>query len=104
MVHHRDHRHGSLPARHPGSQRPAGRPGSRPVAGQYATVLFAVGFFGASLLAAFALPLTAAYAVTEAFGLERGIDRTWSEAPVFVGIYTFVIVFGAVLVLIPMRP
>ena len=53
-----------------------------PVAGQYATVLFAVGLFGASLLAAFVLPLTAAYAVTEAFGFERGIDRTWSEAPV----------------------
>jgi Mn2+/Fe2+ NRAMP family transporter len=75
-----------------------------PVAGQYASVLFAIGLFGASLLAAFVLPLTAAYAVTEAFGLERGIDRTWSEAPVFVGIYTFVIVFGAVLVLIPNAP
>ena len=75
-----------------------------PVAGEYATVLFAAGLFGASLLAAFVLPLTAAYAVTEAFGFERGIDRTWSEAPVFVGIYTFVIVFGAVLVLIPSAP
>ncbi len=75
-----------------------------PVAGQYATILFAIGLFGASLLAAFVLPLTAAYAVTEAFGFERGIDRTWSEAPVFVGIYTFVIVFGAVLVLIPNAP
>ena len=66
--------------------------------------LFAIGLFGASLLAAFVLPLTAAYAVTEAFGFERGIDRTWSEAPVFIGIYTFVIVFGAVLVLIPSAP
>ena len=75
-----------------------------PVAGQYATILFAVGLFGASLLAAFVLPLTAAYAVTEAFGFERGIDRTWAEAPVFVGIYTFVIVFGAAFVLIPSAP
>ena len=47
------------------------------------------------------LPLTAAYAICEAFGCERGIDRTWAEAPVFNGIYTFVIVFGAALVLIP---
>ena len=47
-----------------------------PVAGQYASALFAIGLFGASLLAAFVLPLTAAYAVTEAFGFERGIDRT----------------------------
>lgn len=75
-----------------------------PVAGEYASALFAIGLFGASLLAAFVLPLTAAYAITEAFGWERGIDRSWSEAPMFNGIYTFVIVFGAALVLIPSAP
>jgi Mn2+/Fe2+ NRAMP family transporter len=75
-----------------------------PVAGQYAGTLFAIGLFGASLLAAFVLPLTAAYAVTEAFGWERGIDRSWAEAPVFNGIYTFVIFFGAALTLIPKAP
>lgn len=75
-----------------------------PVAGQYASVLFAVGLFGASLLAAGVLPLTAAYAITEAFGWERGIDRTWSEAPAFNGIYTFVIFAGAALVLLPGIP
>jgi Mn2+/Fe2+ NRAMP family transporter len=72
-----------------------------PVAGQYATIMFAAGLFGASMLAATVLPLTSAYAITEAFGLERGIDRSWSEAPVFNGIYTFVIAFGALFVLIP---
>jgi Mn2+/Fe2+ NRAMP family transporter len=75
-----------------------------PVAGQYASALFAIGLFGASLLAAFVLPLTAAYAVTEAFGFERGIDRTWAEAPIFNGIYTFVIFFGALFVLLPSAP
>jgi Mn2+/Fe2+ NRAMP family transporter len=75
-----------------------------PIAGQYASVLFAVGLLGASLLAACVLPLTASYAITEAFGWERGIDRSWSEAPAFNAIYTFVIVFGAVLVLIPGAP
>ena len=75
-----------------------------PAAGQYASVLFAIGLFGASLLAASVLPLTAAYAITEAFGWERGIDRTWSEAPAFNAIYTFVIFFGAGLVLIPGVP
>jgi len=75
-----------------------------PVAGQYASSLFAIGLFGASLLAAFVLPLTASYAVCEAFGFERGIDRTWAEAPVFNGIYTFVIFFGALFVLIPKAP
>jgi len=72
-----------------------------PVAGRYASVLFAIGLAGASLLAACVLPLTSAYAVTEAFGFERGIDRTWAEAPVFNGIYTFVIFFGAAFVLLP---
>lgn len=72
-----------------------------PVAGQYATVLFAIGLGAASLLAAFVLPLTAAYAICEAFGWERGVDRSWSEAPAFNGIYTFVIVFGAAFVLLP---
>lgn len=75
-----------------------------PVAGQYATALFAVGLIGASLLAACVLPLTAAYAITEAFGWERGIDRSWAEAPAFNGIYTFVIAFGAALVLLPGAP
>jgi len=75
-----------------------------PVAGPYATILFAVGLVSASLLAACVLPLTAAYAVTEAFGWERGIDRTWAEAPAFNAIYTFVIVFGAAFVLIPGAP
>ncbi len=72
-----------------------------PVAGRYASVLFAIGLAGASLLAACVLPLTSAYAITEAFGFERGIDRTWSEAPVFNGIYSFVIFFGAAFVLLP---
>jgi Mn2+/Fe2+ NRAMP family transporter len=56
------------------------------------------------LLAAFVLPLTASYAVCEAFGFERGIDHTWAEAPVFNGIYTFVILFGALFVLVPKAP
>jgi len=72
-----------------------------PVAGAYATQLFALGLLGASLLAACVLPLTSSYAVCEAFGFERGIDRSWAEAPVFNAIYTFVIVFGAAFILIP---
>ncbi|HEY5539954.1 MAG TPA: Nramp family divalent metal transporter [Coriobacteriia bacterium] len=75
-----------------------------PVAGHYASALFAIGLFGASLLAACVLPLTASYAICEAFGFERGIDRGWAEAPVFNGVYTFVIVFGALFVLIPNAP
>jgi len=72
-----------------------------PVAGAYAAQLFALGLLGSSLLAACVLPLTVSYAVCEAFGFERGIDRAWSEAPVFNAVYTFVIVFGAAFILIP---
>jgi NRAMP (natural resistance-associated macrophage protein)-like metal ion transporter len=72
-----------------------------PFAGEYATVLFALGLLGASLLAACVLPLTAAYAICEAFGWESGLDRSWREAPIFNGLYTFAIVVGAAFILIP---
>lgn len=72
-----------------------------PIAGDQARVLFGIGLLAASLLAAAILPLTAAYAVCEAFGWEAGLDRTWHEAPIFNGLYTFTIVTGAVVVLIP---
>ncbi len=72
-----------------------------PLAGPYAEMLFSVGLLSASLLAAAVLPLTSAYAVCEAFGWESGLDRGWSEAPVFNGLYTFVIVSSAAIILIP---
>jgi NRAMP (natural resistance-associated macrophage protein)-like metal ion transporter len=76
----------------------------RPVAGAAATYLFGVGIFGASVLAGSVLPLSTAYAVTEAFGWERGVGHRFAEAPVFFGIVTFLIAAGAVAVLIPGVP
>ncbi|HEY8910088.1 MAG TPA: Nramp family divalent metal transporter [Desulfosporosinus sp.] len=73
----------------------------KPLAGQYATSLFAFGLLGASMLAAFVLPLSTAYAVCEAFGFEHGISKSRKEAPVFFGLYTVLIVFGAAIVLWP---
>lgn len=72
-----------------------------PIAGAYSGVLFAIGLLSASLLAAAVLPLTAAYAITEAFGFESGLDRSWAEAPIFNALYTFVIVAGAAVILVP---
>lgn len=72
-----------------------------PIAGDYARQLFAVGLVAASLLAACVLPLTTSYAICEAFGWERGVDHTWKEAPLFKGIFTFVIIFSCIIVLIP---
>lgn len=73
----------------------------RPVAHGYAAALFAVGLFGASLLAAAVLPLSTAYTYSEAFGWEKAISRRFSEAPIFYSIFTFCIVFGSVVVMLP---
>lgn len=72
-----------------------------PLAGKYASVLFAVGLVGASFLAACVLPGITASAVCEAFGWERGADRTWREAPVYRGIITGITILSAVIILIP---
>ncbi len=72
-----------------------------PLAGPYAEMLFSIGLLSASLLAAAVLPLTSAYAICEAFGWESGLDHSWSEAPVFNGLYTFVIVASAAIILLP---
>ena len=75
-----------------------------PIAGIFAKQLFALGLLGASLLAASILPLTSAYAVCEAFGWERGLQQRRDEAPVFYGLYTGIIVIGALIALIPGIP
>jgi Mn2+/Fe2+ NRAMP family transporter len=75
-----------------------------PVAGQFATGLFAIGLIGASILAGSVVPLSTAYAVTEAFGWERGVGNDFSEAPAFFGIFTGLIAIGALAVLIPGLP
>lgn len=75
-----------------------------PVAGRYARWLFGLGLLGASLLAAGVLPLATTYMMSEALGIERGVDRTWSEAPVFMGLFTGLIVFGAAVALLPGLP
>jgi Mn2+/Fe2+ NRAMP family transporter len=72
-----------------------------PLAGRWAEVLFGVGLLGASLLAASVLPLATTYAVCEAFGWERGIDRRPEDAPMFYGLYTALIVLSSLIVLIP---
>jgi Mn2+/Fe2+ NRAMP family transporter len=76
----------------------------RPLAGQWASALFAFGLFNASLFAASILPLSTTYYVCEAFGWESGIDKRREDAPQFYFLYTAMIVVGAGLVLIPGLP
>ena len=64
-------------------------------------MLFGAGLVGASFLAACVLPGITASAICEAFGWERGSDRTWQEAPVYRGIITAILLVSAVIVLIP---
>jgi Mn2+/Fe2+ NRAMP family transporter len=75
-----------------------------PAAGRFAEVLFAVGLVGASVLGGSVVPLSTSYAVTEAYGWERGVDRPGPEARIFFGIFTFLIAGGALAVLIPGIP
>jgi NRAMP (natural resistance-associated macrophage protein)-like metal ion transporter len=76
----------------------------RPLAGQYAYILFSMGLFNASLFAASILPLSTAYTVCEGLGFESGVGMRFGEAPVFYWLYTILIVAGAGVILIPNLP
>lgn len=73
----------------------------KPLAGNYSFVLFAVGLLGASFLACCVIPLSTAYAVCEAFGFESGLNNKIKEAPAFFGLFFFMILISAAVVLIP---
>jgi len=75
----------------------------KPLAGQYAATLFALGLLNASVFSAAILPLSTAYVVCEAFGWEMGVSRDWKDAPVFFAVYTALIVLGAAIILLPIR-
>lgn len=75
-----------------------------PLAGSFASQLFAFGLGVASIFAAVILPVATAFYVCEAFGFEAGLDRTWKEAPEFYWLYTIIIVLGAGIILLPNAP
>ena len=76
----------------------------KPLAGDYAYILFAAGLFNASLFAASILPLSTAYTVCEGLGFESGLDKTWREAPFFYWFYTLLLALGGAVILIPKFP
>jgi NRAMP (natural resistance-associated macrophage protein)-like metal ion transporter len=75
-----------------------------PLAGDYSKWLFAFGLFNASMFAASILPLSTAYTVCEAFGWESSLDKKFSEAPQFYGLYCFTIFLSGLIILIPGLP
>jgi NRAMP (natural resistance-associated macrophage protein)-like metal ion transporter len=76
----------------------------KPLAGQYAFILFAAGLFNASLFAASILPLSTAYTVCEGLGVESGLDKSFNEAKFFYWLYSLLLFAGAAIVLIPNFP
>jgi len=75
-----------------------------PIAGKYASILFAIGLANASLFAASILPLATAYYICEGLGWEAGVNKTFKEAPQFMWLYTLLIGIGALIVLVPNAP
>jgi NRAMP (natural resistance-associated macrophage protein)-like metal ion transporter len=75
-----------------------------PLARGYAELLFAIGLFGASMLAAGVVPLATAYSITEALGFEKGVSNSFREAPIFLGIFTFLVALGALIAIMPGLP
>jgi NRAMP (natural resistance-associated macrophage protein)-like metal ion transporter len=76
----------------------------QPLVGKFASLLFAVGLLNAAIFTASILPLSTAYYVCEAFGFERGVDRSFRDAPIFYSLYLGLIVIGAGAVIIPGAP
>jgi NRAMP (natural resistance-associated macrophage protein)-like metal ion transporter len=76
----------------------------KPLAGQYAFILFAAGLFNASLFSASILPLSTAYTVCEGLGVESGLDKSFGEAKFFYWLYSLLLFAGAAVVLIPNFP
>jgi Mn2+/Fe2+ NRAMP family transporter len=75
----------------------------RPAAGSGAATLFAIGLIGASALAAAVVPLSTSYAVGETIGVERSVSRRFSQAPLFLGLFTAQIVIGAAIAMTPVN-
>jgi NRAMP (natural resistance-associated macrophage protein)-like metal ion transporter len=76
----------------------------KPLAGEYAYLIFSLSLANASLLGAIIVPLATAYYICEAMGWEAGINKTFREAPQFMWIYTLTIAFASMVILIPGAP
>ena len=76
----------------------------RPIAGEFAYLLFAVGIIGTGLLAVPILAGSAAYAVAETFKLREGLNLKLRQAPGFYGIIAVSILLGFAINLIGINP
>lgn len=75
-----------------------------PLAGQFASEIFAFGLFIASVFSATILPVASSFYICEAFGFEAGLDKRFKEAPQFYGLFTSILIISASIILIPNAP
>jgi Mn2+/Fe2+ NRAMP family transporter len=76
----------------------------KPLAGDLAGVIFAVGMIGTGLLAVPVLAGASAYAVSEAFGWRSGLDEQWQRALPFYGVIAIATVIGLVIPFTGVKP
>ncbi len=66
----------------------------KPLAGDLAGLIFAVGMIGSGLLAVPVLSGASAYAVSETFGWRQGLDEDWRRAKPFYGVVAVATLVG----------
>ncbi|MBP7928024.1 divalent metal cation transporter, partial [Patescibacteria group bacterium] len=76
----------------------------RPLAGDFAYLLFTIGIIGTGLLAVPVLAGSASYALSEAFGWKEGLYRKLSQAKGFYGIIIVSILIGFLINLTAIPP
>ncbi len=76
----------------------------RPIAGQFAFLLFSFGIIGIGFLAVPVLAGSAAYAISEAFGLPKGLEKKPSEAKAFYGVIAASMAISVGSIFLPLDP
>lgn len=76
----------------------------QPLAGQFASLLFGFGLLNASIFGAALVPVATSYVITEAFGQESGLNFSFKDARSFYSLFTFLLIIGALLVILPGVP
>ena len=76
----------------------------KPLAGDFASILFSFGLLNASLFGAALVPVATSYVITEAFGIESGLNFSFKEAPQFYGLFAFSLILGGLMVILPFFP
>ena len=76
----------------------------RPIAGDFAFLLFAAGIIGTGLLAVPILAGSASYAISESFGLKAGLNKKFSQAPTFYFVIAIATLLGLLIGFLPFKP